>query len=489
VNPRRFALPDRASDRGLAQGVRALVGREALGIGLSILAVPIIFRLVGPTAFGIYAAALAVTAYLLRLATIGLDYYLSRYPGDVPDSLAQRLLAVVAISGGLLTAGVLAFAPLLAEGIGLPRASAALRVLALYIFITAIARVPIALLENRLEFGRIARIELAALAGYYGLTLPAILLGAGYWGLAAGSLLQGIVTAVFAFASAPIRLALPVIDREVRSALRFAVGAQTSIWTWSLRDLVAPVVIGHLLGAREVGIVAAATLLVSRIAFLRTVVWRASVPALAKMAHDPPKLRSALVRGTAFQAVILGGTLLAFSVVAPWLVPFVLGAPWHEASALIALISIGVLANAIYTLHSSALLGQGQIRTMTSFHLLHVATLAAAALVLVPHWGLLGYGAAEICALWTYVVPHVALRRRIGESISGSTAVIACVIVAALIAPAVLPAPLGALMALAIGLILITGSRAVRRVIADTVTLTLIRTRSYPNPADTGAAA
>lgn len=477
MNPRRFALPNGASDSGLATGVRALAGREAVGIGLSFLAVPIVFRAVGPTAFGIYAAGIAVSGYLLRLATVGLDYYLSRYPGEVPESLAQRLLGIVAVTGGVFAAGVAAFAPVLAEAIGLPGASDVLRAFAVFIWISALARVPIALLENRLAFPRIARIELAALAGYYGVTLPAVLFGAGYWGLAAGTLVQGALTAVFAFASAPVRIALPIVDREVRAALRYAVGAQASIWTWSLRDLVAPVVIGHLLGAREVGIVAAATLLVSRIAFLRVIVWRASVPALAKMAHDPRRLRSAIMRGTAFQAVILGGTLLAFSVCAPWLVPLLLGASWEDASALVALIAIGVLANAIYTLHASALLGQGHLVTMTLFHLLHVVTLALAALALVPRWGLLGYGAAEICALWAYAVPHVVLRRRIGESLSTSTGAIALTVVAALVASAALDPPLGALVAFTIGVALFTGSRPARRIIADAVTLSLLRTR------------
>src|SRR5690606_20398682 len=65
-------------------------------------------------------------------------------------------------------------------------------------------------------------------------------------------------------------------------------------------------------------------------------------------------------------------------------------------------------------LHSSALYVLGRHARIGAYHLVHTLLLMAAAFVLVPRYGLVGYGLAELITLSGYVVLHAAVVRSIG---------------------------------------------------------------------------
>ena len=78
-------------------------------------------------------------------------------------------------------------------------------------------------------------------------------------------------------------------------------------------------------------------------------------------------------------------------------------------------IAIGYLANALFTLHSSVLYVLRRNWHVTSFHIVHVAMFVCAALLLVPRYGVRGYGFAELIAIPAYAVVHRWVMKDVGS--------------------------------------------------------------------------
>jgi PST family polysaccharide transporter len=74
-------------------------------------------------------------------------------------------------------------------------------------------------------------------------------------------------------------------------------------------------------------------------------------------------------------------------------------------------IALGYLLNAVFNMHSSVLYVLKRNWSVTTFHIIHIALFAGAALLLVDKLGLLGYGLAEIVALVSYPIIHFSVTR------------------------------------------------------------------------------
>jgi PST family polysaccharide transporter len=97
-----------------------------------------------------------------------------------------------------------------------------------------------------------------------------------------------------------------------------------------------------------------------------------------------------------------------------FLVPALLGPKWTKVAPLFPYIAVASLVNAIFNLQCSALYVTGRAWSVTLFNLVNVGTFALAAAILIPRYGTLGYGLAEIAALSSYAVLAYLYHRAIG---------------------------------------------------------------------------
>src|SRR6266540_177669 len=398
----------------LLSGGVLLAGREAAGVFLSLIAVTIVFRRVDPSEYALVGLALTLSGFLARVGALGVDTYIARYPGSLPDELAQRLMAVAICAATCAAAGMIAAAIPVERALNIPGAAHVTWAIAAYLWLWIVSRIPVAALEHGLRFRQLALAELSSLIVYTVLAVALALAGASAWSIVVATVAQGATVFALAFATNPIRPRFDFVNDQVGRALAFGLPYQLSVWLWSTRDLVGPFVVGWLLGTKELGLLAGAALIASRAAFIRPIVWRVSIAGFGKIQDDPRRLRQAVSAGMTYQLLALGLTFTGFALLAPWVVPLAVGEAWGDVAVLFPLLAIGLLANAVFTLHCSSLFARGAVREMTLFHLVHVATLAMAAFALVDRWGLIGYGMAEIVALWTYVLPHLFFTRLIG---------------------------------------------------------------------------
>lgn len=388
--------------------------RQALGMCVSLVGVLLLTRTIGPKAYGLYASALGVYTYCYNLSQWGIDVYLIRQGAAVEEGdldVAFTLFLLLGLgAAGLMLAGM----PLLERWLGAASVGPLLITFVLALPLTLVTLVPLCVLERNLDYRRVALIELGGQISFYVVALPMAYRGLGAWAPLGGWLVQQLLMLVVLFPVARYRPRLRWNSHAARRMLSYGLSYDSSIWVWQLRSLVNPLLVGRFLGLEAVGYVALAIRLVDMLSFVKNATWRLSIAALARLQTDRAKLRQAVSEGMRLQVMALGPILVGFGLVGPWLFPQVFGPKWAPVMEIYPFVALGAFTNVIFNLHSSALYVLKHNWDVTRFHAVHVALFAGAAYLLIPRWGMAGYGLGEVAAILGYAVIHFAVVKRVG---------------------------------------------------------------------------
>src|ERR1700722_16754470 len=179
-----LAEPTRQGLRGrVFEGGALLMGRQLVSMGLSLIGLLVITRIIGPTAYGPYVAALGICQYAQNLGQAGIGVYLVRASSDVTErtfAVAATLLLISAVGLTMILESSLG---LIARWVPMPGLTPLLAVLLVSVVFQTIAVGASARLERALDFRRVAMIEMTGQLLYYALALPLVFLGFGVWSL------------------------------------------------------------------------------------------------------------------------------------------------------------------------------------------------------------------------------------------------------------------------------------------------------------------
>ena len=393
-----------------------MVGRQAIGIVVSLVGVILVTRIIGPGQYGRFAACVGVFTYFNYLCGWGIDIYLMRQPEDqAPRRLFDQAftlmmgLAVLAAGVGLLLTrplealvDVAGFGPMVAVFfLGLPVAMAAF--------------VPRVLLERDLNYRAIAVIELITLFQFQTTALLLAYLGWQAWSLIVSWAVNQLLALGLVIAAARYRPRLAWSWSATRDMLRFGLGYTASTCTIQMRTLINPLIVAPFAGVTAAGFVGMAIMFVFRLSIVKTMSEKMAVAALAKVQDRRPRVRELLGEGMRLHVLCVGLPLAAFAWVGPWLIPWLMGSEWRPVADLVPLIAVGFLVNAVFSLHSSVLQIYRRNWDVAIFNAVLMAILFGASLVLVPRIGFIGYGWAEVLTLPAYLLIHAFLTRQVGR--------------------------------------------------------------------------
>lgn len=390
--------------------------REGAGMVVSLVGVLLLTRLIGPANYGVFAAAMGVYLYLFNLSQWGIGVYLIRGNPDAEGmevyQQAFTLLLLLGIAAGSAAMLVL---PLVQRWVGVRGFEGATTALLLVLPIQLTNQVPLARLERQLDYRRVAMTELSGQITYYGVALPAAYLGAGYWSPVIGWASQQVIVGAQLHVITRLRLAFRWDRRLIREMLGYGLGYSAAMWIWQLRNLVNPLIVGRFVGAAGVGYVALAVRVTEYLCFVKTATYRISIATLGRVQNDFGRLRRAVSEGMTLQQLVLGPLLAGFALVGPVIIPRAFGARWTPVLDVYPFIAFGYLANAAFALHASTLFVLRRNWDVARFHIIHIALFATAALILVPRFGIVGYGFSELMATPSYYVLHRSIRDAIGS--------------------------------------------------------------------------
>ena len=408
-----------ADDPFSAENMRGgvyLAGRYGLGMIVSLGNMLVMTWWIGPHAYGLFVTAMGIVTFLAAVTRGGVDTYLVRSQIP-PDSRTYGTAATLILSASIALGTTAAVAtPLLIRWYGNGEFVGPYLVLLLTVPIAGLTGVPMAKLERALDFRSIAAIELAGQAA--GLLVATLLAWsrAGVWAPVMGQIASQAFTLVASGLSASIALCLRLDRERAREMLSFGIGLTASLRTWQLRTLVNPLLVGRFAGAEAVAFVALALRIAEALGTIRLAAGRMTIAALGRLQGKQEQFRKTLERALYLQVITLGPLLCSFALLGPVVLPRVAGARWIPSLMIYPFVAAGVLVNSVYNLQASALFVIGKQWIVMQAYTVHVVLLALTTLVLLPRFGIVGYGWAEVIACGSYFAIHSGLRRCVAIS-------------------------------------------------------------------------
>jgi O-antigen/teichoic acid export membrane protein len=298
----------------------------------------VLARLLVPADFGLIAFGLTLVTLVTFVADGGIGAALIRRR-EAPELADLRAMSAVQVLISLPLAILTALSAIPIGGAALVTATmvASLPLVALRTpgYIT---------LSRRLDYRRLAVVEIVEAVAYVAWSVTAAALGAGVWALATATVARALVGVVAMALIAPHGMLLPRwSSARVRPLLAFGARFQAGQLTVFARD--------HGINMMTVAIAGLSTLglwtvmgRVMQVPFLLfEAVGTIAFPAFSRFSDAGEDLKPTLERGLRMVALATGLVLVPLMASAPAMVPSVFGAKWVEGADVIPIASVGLL--------------------------------------------------------------------------------------------------------------------------------------------------
>jgi len=388
------------------RGGAYLAARYGLGVLVSLGNMLVMTCWLGPHIYGLFVTAVSLVAFLATVSRVGVDTYLVRHKSP-PDQAMYETANAIILTASFALAGIAALlTPVLVRWYGSREFVAPYLILLVTIPVSGLTGVPMAKLERELNFRRIAAIELIGQSLGLVAAIALAWAKAGVWAPVAGQLVWQVFILVATASTACVQLGMRFHPGQWQRMLSFGVAMTLSLRTWQLRTLVNPLLVGRFAGTEAVAFVALAIRIAESLGTFRLAAGRIAIAALARLQEQREKFRSALENALFLQIVTLGPLLSAFALAGPFLYRHAIGARWLPSLAVYPFVAAGVLVNSVYNLQASALFVLERQWVVMRCYAVHVVLLGAGTWFLLPHWGIAGYGWAELLACCAYYAIH-----------------------------------------------------------------------------------
>jgi lipopolysaccharide exporter len=320
------------------------VGRT-LGFQLLTAGVTVVLaRLLSPADYGLFAIALSVQLVGQNIAELGLPSALVRMPEPPSEELQASTMGFLLVVTSAAVVAVLATTFVILPALG--ASGDVLRVVSITLLalpIYATRAVPMAMLDRKMSFGRVAAVEAADTVGFNLFALVAALAGLGVFSLAGAVPVGALLGAAVAWA-APASARLPRFElSRVKPLIGF--GSRVSVlgMLYLGRDLGYVTLIGAIGGAPMAGFYGMAKRLFSFPTALAAAVARVMLPALSQSGPERP-MRASRMLGQI--ALICGLPLALVAGAIQPLIDVVLGPEWLPTADIVLYGSLAMMLGA-----------------------------------------------------------------------------------------------------------------------------------------------
>jgi O-antigen/teichoic acid export membrane protein len=278
--------------------------------------------------------------------------------------------------------------------LGDPEVAIVLVVLASSLPLAGLSVVPAALLERNLQFNVLASRSLVTtmVAGVAGVS--AAWLGWGVWSLVIQQLTAAVVGSVLLSFAVAWRPGFAATWQAFSELVTFSGTLLLNNLLWFVSQRVDQALLARGLGVVALGTYSVALRVVSiGLDGITTPVQRVALPLFAGVQTESERLLNAFVRGTSLVCLVTLPSLIGLLMVAPELIPFVLGHKWNAAVIPIQILCVGGCIKAIQTFVHPMMLAIGRPGLYTALFALNAiaSTLGS--------WFAIRYGTAGIaCA-------------------------------------------------------------------------------------------
>jgi O-antigen/teichoic acid export membrane protein len=329
---------------------------------LKILVLILLTRLLTPADFGVVSAALVVITFSLNFSQLGLGPAVVQRPVLEPRHLSTAFIA--STSFGLLVAAIVWLAaPAIAQFFRMDQLVPVVRWLSLMFPIAGVATVPESLLQRELRFRVLANRDIVAYGVGYGVigVLLAVL-GFGVWALVIGQLAQVVIRTGILLSATPPFLGAKPTWQSFQELMGYGVGQSISRIGVILANQADNLVVGRWLGAVALGNYSRAYQLMSvPTSLLGDILDKVLFPTMSRVQDDVRRLGQAYLQGTALLALITLPVGVVAAIVAPDLIPVVLGNRWLQLVPPFQILVLGITFRTGYRVSDSLSRATGRV--------------------------------------------------------------------------------------------------------------------------------
>ncbi len=400
--------------RGVKWNAIGLAGRQAILLGFSLL----LARIIGPASYGLIAQAIILSSFMTLLLDQGLTAALVSRK-SISSQQASAASSVNLLLGAGLGMAMVLFADAYAAFFRAPELSAVVIVLGVALILKALAIVPRMLLTRRLNFRAVAIADVAgALVGGIGATAFAVT-GGSYWSLVLQIVAADAVVCalLLIFGRPPLpSMQLRVIRDDMSFGLRVFAGNIVSFGSRNADNLI----VGRVFGAEALAFYSLAyRVLLTPVQMVGQVVTRVLFPLIARSREDLSMIRALVTRSTVSIAVLTFPVMALIAVVAPDIVPLVLGDEWMPAVPVLQILALTGARQSVTAVNAPILLGLGRADVHLRFNIA-AAVVQVAGMVLGIPWGILGVSVGyTVAGLALTPIIFLIQKRLIGLSCRG----------------------------------------------------------------------
>ena len=379
----------------------------------------ILARLLTPTEFGVFAAAVTVVEFVRPLGTLSMDHALVQSKSLSAGSVAFASMLALGLS--TIIATIIA---LNADTVLLlyddPEVPGLLVALALTGPLAAVSGLLLAVLRRKLAFRELSILTLLSSAIAALASVATAAMGWGVWALVTGYYLDLVFRSLFALFLVRPRFVRPRAGEEARGLLRFGAGSTLSLMLnfWALHGDY--VVIGSVLGPKPLGYYSRAYQLISTVpGMLGRLHSMVLFPAFSRAQSDKSYLAKALLVGTEATAALTLPLCAWGLVLGPEIIFVLLGPGWEEAVIPFQILSLGVYFRSGQRFSASIVFAMGHVFALSACQAIYGVLIVAGALF-GARWGIVGVAIATLLALLVFYVLLYALTARVSGAAAWS---------------------------------------------------------------------
>lgn len=293
----------------------------------------VLARMLAPQVFGIFAIVSFVVQFFSVFGDVGIGAALIQKKDELrPEELStifwlqQLLVWVVALIAFAAAPLVLRFYPTLPPvGVWLVRA------MALGFMLSSLKTVPAILMERKIEFNRIALIDVSESLSFHGAAIAFALAGYEVWSFVWAAVIRSILGVVVVYSISSWRPTLCFNFAAIRGLLRFGLPYQGNNILAFIKDAVTPVFVGSYAGAAAVGYVNWARNFAFAPLMISEVFGKVAFPSFSRIQEDRELLARTVERSIRMMTLVLFPVSALMIALGPQLIHVLFTDKWLPA--------------------------------------------------------------------------------------------------------------------------------------------------------------
>lgn len=386
----------------------------------NIVITALVARILAPEQFGVFALAVAVHAFTLSVAELGVAAAIARSDLDL-DRIAPTVTTIAVVSSLLAAAPMAIFAEPLAALLGAEDAASSIRILAFGVAMIGPFAVPGAILQRQFRQKSLFKAAVSGFVPGSALLICLALAGGGVEALAWSRIAAQLVTGAVMIAAAG-RLYRPGWDLKVLAPLlAFGVPLALSNLLSQVLLNVDSIFVGRMLGVSDLGTYTIAfSVSVWSSAAIGSMLNSVVLPGITAVLRDGGDYRAAVVSAVRIVAWI-AAPIGAFSITfARPLILTIYGPQWGEAAPVLSVLALYGMVFVLGLLFANIIIASGRTGILVWVQVAALVALLPALPLGIQWGGTVGAGWAHVIVVGCVTLPVylVSLRKVSGVRVS-----------------------------------------------------------------------